>query len=84
MVENRWPIPYEAAAPRPDQAAPSLRIAASAALLAARLKGDVLGETVHLKALADLIAGLPEQDRNGHRVQQLQQMIQQARQLSEE
>ncbi len=33
MIENRWPIPYEADAPRCDQAAPSLRIATSAALL---------------------------------------------------
>jgi hypothetical protein len=84
MVENRWPIPYEAAAPRPDQSAPSLRIATSAALLAAKLRGEVLGETVDLKTLSDLIAGLPDQDRNGDRVRQLRQMIQQARQLSGE
>ena len=80
MVENRWSIPYEADAPRPDQAAPSLRIATSAVLLAAKLKGETLGETVDLKTLAELLAGLPEQDRNAVRVQQLQMMIQQARQ----
>jgi len=82
MIENRWPIPYEAAAPRPDQAAPSLRIATSAALLAAKLRGGPLGETVDLKTLSDLIAGLPDRDRNADRVQQLHQMIQQARQVS--
>ncbi|MGB7329237.1 MAG: von Willebrand factor type A domain-containing protein [Rubripirellula sp.] len=82
MVENRWPIPYEADALRVDQAAPSLRIAASAALFAAKLRGEPLGETVDLKVLSELISGLSEQDRNPRRVQQLKQMIEQARQLS--
>ena len=82
MVENRWPIPYEADAPRPDQAAPSLRIAASAALLAAKLRGEPLGETVDLQTLSQLISGLPEQERNDPRVQQLQLMIEQARQMN--
>jgi len=82
MVENRWPIPYQADAPRPDQAAPSLRIATSAALLAAKLRGEPLGETVDLKTLSNLIAGLPEPYRNVNRVQQLQRMIEQARQIS--
>lgn len=83
MVENRWPIPYEADAPRPDQAAPSLRIATSAAMLAAKLRGEPLGEAVDLQTLSQLMSGLPPQDRNDSRVQQLQQMIEQARQLSE-
>ena len=82
MIENRWPIPYEANAPRVDQAAPSLRIATSAALLAARLRGEPLGASVDLKTLSNLIAGLPDRDRNAIRVQQLQLMIQQARQVS--
>ncbi|MDA1049337.1 MAG: von Willebrand factor type A domain-containing protein [Planctomycetota bacterium] len=82
MIENRWPIPYEANAPRVDQAAPSLRIAISAALLAARLRGEPLGESVDLQTLSNLIAGLPDRDRNAIRVQQLQLMIQQARQVS--
>ncbi len=82
MVENRWPIPYEADAARPDQAAPSLRIATSAAMLAAKLKGEPLGESVDLQVLSGLMSGLPEQFRNDTRVQQLQQMIEQARQLS--
>ncbi len=82
MIENCWPIPYEADAPRLDQATPSLRIATSAALLAAKLRGEPLGETVDLKTLSNLIAELPDRDRNAHRVQELQQMIEQARQLS--
>jgi hypothetical protein len=82
MIENRWPIPYQADAPRLDQAAPSLRVATSAALLAAKLRGEPLGESVDLKTLSNLIAGLPDRDRNATRVQQLQLMIQQARQVS--
>ncbi len=82
MVESRWPIPYDADAPRPDQAAPSLRIATSAALLAAKLRGEPLGETVDLQTLSRLVAGLPQRYRNAHRIQQLQLMIQQARQVS--
>jgi hypothetical protein len=53
-------------------------------MLAARLRGEPLGETVDLRTLSDLIAGLPQQDRNVDRVQQLHQMIQQARQLAGE
>ena len=82
MVENRWPIPYEADAPRIDQAAPSLRIASTAALLAAKLKGEPLGESVELQTLFNLIAALPDRQRNTKRVQELQQMINQARQVS--
>jgi Mg-chelatase subunit ChlD len=82
MVEELWPIPYQAAPPRPDQAAPSLRIAISAAMLAAKLRGEPLGETVDLKSLSKLISGLPQRDRQAKRVSELHLMIQQARQLS--
>ncbi|MDV6032477.1 MAG: DUF3520 domain-containing protein [Phycisphaera sp. RhM] len=81
MIENRWPIPYEPNAPRPDQASESIRVATAAALFAAKLRGDPLGANVDLKTLSDLLAGLPDQDRNRKRVQQLQMMISQARQL---
>ncbi|TWT94623.1 vWA domain-containing protein [Stieleria varia] len=82
MIENRWPIPYQSDAPRIDQAAPSIRIAASAALLAAKLRGEPLGETVDLQTLSNLISGLPDPERQDNRVKQLKQMIDQARQLS--
>ncbi len=81
MVENRWPIPYEADAPRVDQAAPSLRIAASAALLAAKLRGEPLGESVDLPTLSNLVSSLPAKCQSNTRVQQLKQMIEQARQM---
>lgn len=82
MVENRWPIPYQADAPRADQSTPALRIATSAALFAAKLRGEPLGETVDLEILSDLLSSLPERYRNTNRIGQLQQMIQQARQIS--
>ena len=82
MVEKRWPIPFEANAPRAQEAAPSMRVATAASLLAARLRGEPLGESVDLQTLASLIETLPEQYLSATRVQQLQQMIQQARQLS--
>lgn len=83
MIENRWPIPYLADAPRFDQAAPSLQIASIAALLAVKLKGESLADTIDLTTLSNLMSGLPDRDRQASRVQELQQMIQRARQLSE-
>ena len=82
MIENRWPIPYEADAARTELAAPSLRISATAAMLATKLRGEPLGEAIDLQALSQLMSSLPTQSRNDSRVQQLQQMIEQARQLS--
>jgi hypothetical protein len=82
MVEHCWPIPYEPEAARPDQATPSLRIATTAAMLAAKLKGEALGESVDLQTLSQLIDSLPSQMQSQTRVQQLKLMIEQARQMS--
>ena len=84
MIEHRWPIPYEPEAARPDQATPSLRIATSAAMLAAKLKGEALGESVDLQTLSQLIDSLPSQHQSQTRVQQLKLMIEQARQMSQQ
>ncbi len=81
MVEHRWPIPYEPDAARPDQATPSLRIATAAAMLAAKLKGETLGETVDLQTLSRMIDGIPQHMQSHLRIQQLKAMIEQARQL---
>jgi hypothetical protein len=51
-------------------------------MLAAKLRSEPLGEAVDLKTLSELIASLPDRDRNVNRVQELQQMIGQARQMS--
>lgn len=79
MVERRWPIPYEPAAARLDQAAPSMKLAASAALFGSKLKDDELGQTVDLGQLARYASSL-----QGERAGQLRQMIQQARDLTNE
>ncbi|MCA9263811.1 MAG: von Willebrand factor type A domain-containing protein, partial [Planctomycetales bacterium] len=81
MVERRWPIPYQPDAPRWESAAPSLQIATTAAMLAARLRGEPLGATVDLQSLSNVVAALPEAERRDNRVLMLGQMIQQARQL---
>lgn len=81
MVERTWPIPYESHPPRIEDSNPSMRIAAAAALFAAKLKAEPLGASVSLKAVASWLAGLPAADRNTARVQQLQSMVEQARQI---
>ncbi|MBL8812762.1 MAG: von Willebrand factor type A domain-containing protein [Planctomycetaceae bacterium] len=83
MIEQRWPIPYEPNAARLDQASPSLRVATTAAMLAAKLKGEPLGASVDLPTLSSLIDGLPSQTQSQTRIQQLKAMIEQARQLGE-
>ena len=82
MVEELWPIPYQTSTLRHDIASPSMKIATAATMLATKLKGEALSDTVDLKVLANLVAGLPQQVRNNRRVQMLQAMIQQARQFS--
>ncbi|MDX1925545.1 MAG: von Willebrand factor type A domain-containing protein [Pirellulaceae bacterium] len=78
MIENRWPIPYESSSPRLEQAEPSMQLAASAALLAAKLSGGPLGDSVDLTLLQKMLAKLPEQCTSQPRVQQLRTMIEQA------
>ena len=55
MVERSWTIPYDAKASTFDQASPSMQLAATAALLAERLRGD---SQVDLDALAPVITNL--------------------------
>ncbi|MFT5469089.1 MAG: filamentous hemagglutinin family protein [Verrucomicrobiales bacterium] len=82
MVERRWPIPYEPTTPRIDRAAPSLRLATAASMLAAKLKRDPVGESAQLSGLAELVRGLPQSRRSDPRVQQLLEMIEQTRRLA--
>ena len=78
MVEKRWPITYAADTPRPDRAVPSVQIASVAALFAAKLKGDALGASVNYGDLKQILSTLPAHFTGLERVQQLQQMIEQA------
>jgi len=84
MIERRWPIPYEPSAPRLEASAPSERLAAAAALFAARLGADPLGQVVELPALARLLANLPPGYRETRRVAELAAMIEQARRMESE
>ena len=79
MIERRWPIPYESNAPRLQQAEPSMQLAASAALFAAKLSGGPLGDSVDLEQLKKLLSTLSEQCASQPRVQQLSTMIDQAK-----
>ncbi|MCM2369844.1 vWA domain-containing protein [Aporhodopirellula aestuarii] len=83
MVENRWPITYQADPPRLEEADPSMQLAASAALLATKLRGEARAENVDLKVLNQMMSALPERVRSADRVNQLNQMIQQAQQLEQ-
>jgi Mg-chelatase subunit ChlD len=83
MIERRWPIPYEPRAVRIHQGSPPLRLATTAAMFAAKLRGDALGESVELASLADLLATLPTNLEAAPRVRQLQTMINAARQIGE-
>ncbi len=82
MVERRWPIPYDPQASRTEQSDASMQVATAAAMFAAKLRGDPVGESVDLAELASLIANLPPETKSAPNVAQLQTMIEQARELS--
>ncbi len=75
MVERSWTMPYDARARAFDQASPSLQLAATAALLAEKLRGD---SQLDLTALAPVINNLrghyPNQERVGELIQMFEQM----------
>jgi len=82
MVEKRWPIAYEPTTPRMDQAPPSMKLATSAVLFAAHLKGEPIGESVELPTIAEILGSLQSPYSNVERVQQLRQMVESARQIA--
>lgn len=82
MVEQRWPIRYEASPLRIEQANSSLRIATAAVMFATFLRGDAPSESDNLLTVASqLLADIPTRDRNQLRVQYLMAMIENARAL---
>lgn len=82
MVEKRWPIAYEPSTARLDQANSSMKLATSAVLFAAHLKGEPLGENVDLPFIAETLGSLDSSYSNVERVQQLRQMVESARQIA--
>ncbi|MCD0462879.1 vWA domain-containing protein [Roseiconus lacunae] len=82
MIENHWPIPYQNNALRLESATPSLKVAATAALFAAKLKGDPIGDTTDYDQLTGLLSELPTQLMERNRVRQLIDMVRRASQIS--
>ncbi|MFA7343490.1 MAG: von Willebrand factor type A domain-containing protein [Terrimicrobiaceae bacterium] len=76
MVERSWTMPYEAKAPAFDKAPPSMQLAATAALLAERLRGD---SRVDLDTMAPVIAKLRGQYSHQAKVGDLIRMFEKMR-----
>lgn len=79
MIERRWPIPYDSSTPRLEQAEPTMQLAATAALFAAKLSGGSLADSVDLGQLQQLLAKVSEQYATQPRVVQLRTMVEQAK-----
>jgi hypothetical protein len=76
MVERSWTMPYVAKAPAFDKAPPSMQLAATAALLAERLRGD---SRVDLDTMAPVIAKLRGQYSHQAKVGDLIRMFEKMR-----
>lgn len=83
MVEERWPITFDANVPRIDLAPSSMKLAAVSSLFAMRLKGDERSETVDLRILREILSTLPPSKYEDPRVMGLLQMVEQARQMGD-
>jgi secreted protein with Ig-like and vWFA domain len=81
MVEQSWTIPYDAQAPALDKAAPSMQLAATAALLAEKLHGGAAGDAVDLDALEPMAARLRGEFAEQGRVRDLVGMFEEARRM---
>jgi len=81
MVERKWLIPYQREAPALVSSSPSLQLASTAALFAAKLKGGPLGDVVALDELAALSGELPGKWQSREAVASLRSMIETAREL---
>ena len=83
MVEERWPITFDANVPRIDLAPASMKLAAVSSLFAMKLKGDERSETVDLRILREILSTLPPSKYEDPRVMGLLQMVEQARQMGD-
>jgi Mg-chelatase subunit ChlD len=82
MVEQSWTIPYDAQAPALDKAAPSMQLAATASLLAEKLRGGAVANAVDLDALAPIVAQIRGHYPRQERVRDLVTMFEQARRMT--
>lgn len=84
VVERSWTLPYEPGAPALDRAAPSMQLAAAAALLAEKLGGGPRSESIRLGELAPVVASLRSHYSQAPRVQDLVAMFEQVRRIRRE
>jgi len=82
MVEQSWTIPYDPHAPALDKAAPSMQLAATASLLAEKLRGGAAADVVDLDAIEPLVAQLRGHYGEQARVQDLVTMFEEARRMT--
>ncbi|NNM30577.1 MAG: DUF3520 domain-containing protein [Akkermansiaceae bacterium] len=82
MVERKWTIAHESNPVRVENAGPSLRLAASAAMLAEKLKGSGAGEVVDLAEVERWTRSLQAVYPRSQRVRQLFEMTRQAREMA--
>ncbi|HBE72150.1 MAG TPA: hypothetical protein DDW52_28780, partial [Planctomycetaceae bacterium] len=78
LVERRWPIPYESQPARIEDTTDTMRLAATSALFASKLRGDALGEAVQWKRMFQIASTLS----GSQRVAALKQMIYKAADLA--
>jgi len=82
MVERRWQIPYQAKAPRLEDASPAMQLAATAGLLGEKLKGGPSSEAIDLGELSPITNQLRAKFTNDQEVQQLIKMVEAATSLT--
>jgi len=78
-VEQSWTIPYDPQTPELDKASPSMRLAATASLLAEKLRGGPVADAVDLDALEPVVTRLRGEYAQQQRVQDLVNMFEQVR-----
>lgn len=75
IVERHWTIPFDPSAARLERANPSMQLAATAGLLAERLKGSTLGGLVQLDDLTPVVTSLRQHFPANPKAAQLVDMV---------
>jgi hypothetical protein len=81
MVEQSWTIPYDAQAPVLEKASASMQLAATAALVAEKLRGGAEGDAVDLGALEPIVGKLRGEYAQQARVGDLVAMFEEVRRM---
>ena len=84
MVERSWPLSYDPQAPAFDHATPSMQLAGVSALLAEKLRGGSVADSIKLGDLVPVISTLRSHYASEPRVQELVTMFGQLRQRTGE